>query len=387
MINIRSSQFNPMIKTKARRAPVYRTFIVFLILLLSACAGRHQLPQFTVEPLPRYEALFQRNQGWTGGDGVFSVGLDPNRVLWLFGDTLIGEVKEGRHIDAVLVNNSVAIQKGKEPLTTGITFYYGEAVKGKPEAFLRPSDGVGWFWPYHGVRTKDGLFLFLIQVERTDGLPGFDFRAVATWLGKVSNPDDPPESWQVSQQKIPWSGENRLWGSSVLVKGKDCYIFGTVDEPADGVRQNHLVLARVPAAHIMDFDQWRFYANGKWVDEAARAEDLSANVANEFSVSFQPVINQYLLLYTQGSLSEYMVFHLAPEPQGPWSEPVRFSRCPEAQWDPRIFCYAAKGHPEISLSPEELIVTYTTNSMDMTLIESDARLYRPRFLKLRFQSQ
>ncbi len=386
MINIHSSQSNRSSKRKGRWEASYRTLLVLVILLLSACAGRHPLPQFSVEPLPRYEALFQRSQGWTGGDGVFSVGLDSNRILWLFGDTFIGEVKDGRHIDDVLVNNSIAIQKGKEPLPTGINFYYGETVKGKPEAFLRPSDGVGWFWPYHGVRTKDGLFLFLIQVERTDGIPGFDFRPVATWLGKVSNPDDPPKSWQVSQQKIPWSGENRLWGSSVLVKGENCYIFGTVDESSAGVRQTQLILARVPAAQIMDFDQWRFFSKGEWVDEADRAEGLSANVASEFSVSFQSVINQYLMLYTQDSLSKYMVFRLAPEPHGPWGAPIRFYRCPEAEWDPRIFCYAAKGHPEISLSPEELIVTYTTNSTDLDLIESDARLYRPRFLRLRFWS-
>jgi hypothetical protein len=384
MQTINSSQINPMIKTKVGGVPVYRTFIVFLIFFLSACSGLHHHPQFTVEPLPRYEAPFQRSQGWTGGDGVFSVGLDSNRFLWLFGDTFIGEVRDNRNVDFVLVNNTIAVQDGKEPKPTGINFYYGQTIQGKPDAFLRPSDGVGWFWPYHGVRTKDGLFLFLIQVERTDGMPGFDFRAVATWLGKVSNPDDPPESWQISQQKIPWSGENRLWGSSVLVKGQDCYIFGTVDEPSEGIRQNHLILARVPAAQIMDLNQWRFFSNGEWVVEADRAQGLSANVANEFSVSFQPALNQYLLLYTQDSLSKYMVFRLAPELHGPWSEPVRFYRCPEAEWDPRIFCYAAKGHPELSLSPEELIVTYTTNSTDLALIESDARLYRPRFLRLRF---
>ncbi len=71
--------------------------------------------------------------------------------------------------------------------------------------------------------------------------------------------------------------------------------------------------------------------------EADRAEGLSANVANEFSVSFQPALNQYLMLYTQDSLSEYMVFRLAPEPQGPWSEPVRFYRCPEAELGPPHF--------------------------------------------------
>jgi hypothetical protein len=358
--------------------------VIFLFLLSSAC--RQLSPQFTVEPLPRYNALFQRTQGWTGGDGVFSVRLDPNQVLWLFGDTFIGEIKEGRHINALLVNNSLAVQRGIEPLPANINFYYGETIRGKPEAFLRPSDGVGWFWPYHGVRTQEGLFLFLIQVELTDGPPAFNFRTVAAWLGLVRNPDDPPKRWQVLQRKIPWSEENRLFGSSVLVQGKDCYIFGTADKTFAGVRKKQVILARVPAAQIMDFSQWRFFADGEWVAEAERAGPLTQEAANEFSVSFQPAINQYLMLYTQDSFSEYMVFRLAPQPQGPWSDPVRFYRCPEAEWDPRIFCYAAKGHPEFSVFPEEIIITYTTNSMDLALIESDARLYRPRFLKLRFQS-
>jgi hypothetical protein len=378
-------KINPFPRTKTGRKPV-SIFIIVLLFLLAACTSQHHPQKFTVEPLPKYEALFQRDEGWTGGDGVFSVGLDPNRLLWLFGDTFIGEVKDGRHINTVLVNNTIAIQRGKEPVIPGIDFYYGQTVPGKPEAFLRPSDGIGWFWPYHGVRTKEGLFLFLIQVERTNGPPAFDFRTVATWMAMVSNPEDPPERWRLIQRKIPWSGEKRIFGSSVLVKEENCYIYGTVDEISEGVSRKQLTLARVPAAHMMDFSQWRFYSNGKWVAEADQAGLLVQNGANEFSVSFQPAINQYLMVYTQDSFSEHMVFRLAPEPQGPWGEPIRFYRCPDVEKDPRIFCYAAKGHPELSLSPEDLVVTYTTNSTDFALIESDARLYRPRFLRLRFQS-
>jgi hypothetical protein len=378
-------KISPFPRTKTGRKPV-SIFIIVLLFLLAACTSQHHLPQFTIEPLPKYEALFQRDQGWTGGDGVFSVGLDPNHLLWLFGDTFIGEVKEGRHLNAVLVNNTIAIQRGKVPGIPGIDFYYGQTVPGKPEAFLRPSDGIGWFWPYHGVRTKEGLFLFLIQVERTDGPPAFDFRTVATWMAMVSNPDDPPEQWRLSQQRVPWSRENRLFGSSVLLKGEDCYIFGTVDEAKGGIIQKQMILARVPAGKLRDFSRWRFYSNGEWVAEVERAGRLSESVANEFSVSFQPALKQYLMVYTQDSFSEHMVFRLAPEPQGPWGEPIRFYRCPEVEKDPRIFCYAAKGHPELSLSPEDLVVTYTTNSTDLSLIESDARFYRPRFLKLRFQS-
>jgi hypothetical protein len=361
------------------------SIIFFLLLFVFSCS--HVPPKFTVESLPNYEALFQRTQGWTGGDGVFSVRLDPEEILWLFGDTFIGQVKDGHHINFNLVNNTIAIQRGIEPDLSKINFYYGEKNPDQPAAFIQPSDGVGWFWPYHGVRTKDGLFLFLIQVELTDGPPAFNFKTVAAWLGTVSNPDDPPDRWRVSQKKIPFTGEDRLFGSAVLIKGENCYIYGTVDKPLGAIREKQLILAKVPVARIVDFGQWRFFADGNWVAEIEKASPLIRNGANEFSISFQPSLNQYIMVYTQDSLSENIVFRLAPELQGPWGEPFQFYRCPEMEWDLRIFCYAAKGHPEISLSPQEIIVTYTTNSSDMALIESNARYYRPRFLKLRFQKQ
>jgi hypothetical protein len=43
-------------------------------------------------------------------------------------------------------------------------------------------------------------------------------------------------------------------------------------------------------------------------------------------------------------------------------------RCPEAAWDKRIFCYAAKAHPMLASASDELIVTYAANSLDFTQI-------------------
>jgi hypothetical protein len=358
-------------------------WIVFVLLLLTAC--HHSLPQFTVERLPSYEALFQRTEGWTGGDGVFSVRLDSDSILWLFGDTFIGDVKNGQHVNAVLVNNTIAIQTGRKPSPDDIKFFYGKSAPDKPEALVKPQDGIGWYWPYHGVRTEEGLFLFLIQVNRAEGPSGFDFKLVATWLVKVPNPDDPPDRWRFIQEKIPWSHENRLFGSSILVKGEECFIYGTVEETTKGLPGKKMILAKAPLIQINDFGRWRFYSRGEWLKEADGAEFIAENVANEFSVSFQPGINRYLLVYTKDSLSEDIVFRLAPKPHGPWSEPVLVYRCPEAKWDSKVFCYAAKGHPELSQSPEELLFTYTTNSTDFSLIETDTRFYRPRFLKIRFQ--
>ena len=368
---------------KKYRGAVLPVFLVLLLLLPSACS--HRFPQITVQDLPAYEALFQRTEGWTGGDGLFSVRLDADRTLWLFGDTFIGEVKGGRHINPLLVNNTLAVQKGLEPDKADIRFFYRSAPDGKPEAFMQPADGVGWFWPYHGLRTPDGLFLFQVQVDRAEGPPGFDFKPLSTWLIHVANPDDPPDRWRLSGNKIPWSREYRLFGSSVLTVGEDCLIYGTEEQSISGFPEKRIFLAKVPVSRLKDFSQWRFFSRGEWVPNPEGAEMLLGNMANEFSVSFHRALNRYILVYTQDSLSEYIVLRSAQEPWGPWSEPVRVYRCPEAAWDPRVFCYAAKGHPELSQSPEELIVTYTTNSTDIDLIESDTRFYHPRFLRIGLQ--
>ncbi len=58
-------------------------------------------------------------------------------------------------------------------------------------------------------------------------------------------------------------------------------------------------------------------------------------------------------------------------------------RCPEAGWDRRIFCYAAKAHPELA-GGDELLITYVANSFDFRQIVANERLYRPRFVRVRF---
>jgi hypothetical protein len=368
---------------KKYQALVFRFFLVLSLGLSSACS--QPFPQITVKELPAYEAQFQRTEGWTGGDGIFSVRLDSARILWLFGDTFIGEVKGGRHINPLLVNNTLAVQNGLEPGKASIKFFYRSAPDGKPEAFMQPADGVGWFWPYHGLRTPEGLFLFQVQVDRSEGPPGFDFKPVATWLIHVSNPDDPPDQWKMNSHKIPWSREDRLFGSSVLVVGDEVLIYGTEENAGSGFSEKKMFLAKAPVSRLKDFGRWRFFSRGEWVPNPEGAEALLGNMANEFSVSFHQALNRYVLVYTQDSLSEYIVLRLAREPWGPWSEPIRVYRCPEATWDRRVFCYAAKGHPELSQSSEELIVTYTTNSSDFDLIESDTRFYHPRFLRILFQ--
>ena len=215
-----------------RGLPIPRFLASLFLLVLLSCQSA---PRITVETLPLYEAAFQRTSGWTGGDGAYSAALGGGRFLWLFGDTFVGEVKEGRRINDLLINNSVAIQVGKQPQAASIDFFYKVSPDGRPAPFVEPEDGSGWFWPYHAVRTAEGLYLFLLWFERDENI--FPFKLVSTWLGNVSNPEEPPERWILSQRKIPWGSEQRQFGSYVLKEGEYCYVYGTVVERVQGGRE------------------------------------------------------------------------------------------------------------------------------------------------------
>jgi hypothetical protein len=374
-------------KSSPSSCPRSRFILLFRVLgflVLFALVACQSFPRFTVETLPQYDALFQRTSGWTGGDGAYSAALGNNRLLWLFGDTLLGEVEDGRRVRVRLISNSAAIQTGKDLRGASVDFVYRTLPMDHPAAFVAPEDGLGWFWPYHAVRTPDGLYLFYLQLERTDTLPTFGFKLVASWLGHVGNPDEHPDRWVISQRRIPWGNEQRLFGSSVLTRGDHCYIYGIVEERVGGIARKHMILARAPTERLGDFSAWRFFADGEWVAEVECAGRICENVASEFSVSFQPALRQYVLAYSEGGLSENIVIRLSPTPHGPWTSPKRVYQCPEAQRDPRLFCYAAKGHPEMSMIREELIITYVVNSRNFDLLQSDADLYRPRFLRIRF---
>jgi hypothetical protein len=358
----------------------------FALLLTVACVPR---PDIAVDVLPGYEALFQKEDGWTGADGVYSVALAEDTTLWLFGDTWIGQIRNGRHENAQIINNSIGIQHGKQPSAALLEFYYGKTPDGKPTAFILPLETRGWLWMYHGARTSEGLFLFFVQIDRTAENSVFGFKVIGNWLGHVTNPEDPPMFWHIRQRKIPWSkfsaSGDTIFGSALLKVGGFFYTYGTTEEIENGIRRKYMILARVPEFKLYDFDQWRFFAEGQWISDASRASRLCADIANEYSVSFQPALGKYISVYSQNSMSNNIVARTAPEPYGPWSEPSVLYRCPEEDWHDNIFCYAAKAHPQLSLAPDELIITYVANSMDFHQIESDARLYRPRFLRVRFE--
>lgn len=364
--------------SRSRRADLRRGLALGLVALAFACAPAARI---AVAPIPEFDAAFVRGSGWVGGDGAHSVPLAEGALLWTFGDSLVGEVREGRREIAFFVHNAIALQRGKTPAAGGLSFHFGRGPGGEPASFFAGREGGGWRWPFHGRRGREGLFLFLLEVEPAAGPAAFSFAPAGGLLAAVANPADPPETWRIDLHEIPWATAGRRFGQAVVAEEGCTLVFGTLEEkgPAGPVR--HLLLARAPAEALADFSSWRFYDGRGWSGAVEEARPLLTGIASEFSVSRLPG-GGWVLVASEEGLSPRILVRFAPRPEGPWGEAIAVYSCPEAASDARIFCYAAKAHPALSSRPGELIVTYVANATDPGLLARRPELYRPRFLRL-----
>jgi hypothetical protein len=354
---------------------------LILVWALSACDGS----EFTGKAAPEWDALFQRESGWIGADGNYSIPLNGDTTLWLFSDTLVGKVQDGKRVDTRMINNSVGLQHG----TNAPDFFYGTTTNGQPASFITPEHGSprGYFWLGHGIRTARRLYFFMQRMVTVQSGTPFGFKLVDSWLARVANPDDPPSQWRITQKQVPCTEVQEkgalIFGGAVLRRGPDVYVFGGDSRPAAGKDHapNGLVLARVPEGHFSDFAQWRFLADGHWQGDFKKVTPVFRNVGSEYSVSWLPGRKAYAAVYSDGIGGNIMV-RLAPTLAGPWGKPIQVFRCPEMDWPTKAFCYAAKAHPELVTAPDELLITYAANAWDFWDLFKDARLYWPRFVRV-----
>ncbi len=361
-----------------------RTLLVLLGWIFALDLASAQVPTvLKAEPAPEWDAKFQGKSGWIGGDGVASAEIGSGRVLWLFGDTILGTVKNGGRPGATMVNNTIGIQDIKD---AAIRFSNGKKADGKPAAFFLPADGKGWFWPLSVRRVGDRLFVFLSQIDKSPNPGVFGFKGIGVWLVVVENPDADPEKWRVQQHQVPFTefakGRERSWGSSLLLDGKDLYVFGYDEERGKGSLKRKLIVARVPAEKVDDFKSWRFYTPAGWSEKPADVAMLADSMGTEFSVTSLPGGKGFVAVTTENGLSDRIMGRFAQTPEGPWSAPVLLYKCPEMGKDKGVFSYAAKTHPWAT-KDSELLISYCVNTWDFARLFRDEAVYRPKFVRVR----
>ena len=366
-----------------------RYTLVFVAFALAGLAVRAAAAEpfrvLDATPAGDLDAIFARQKGWVGADGNYSVQIAPDRILWFYSDTWIGEIAGGRRENCVLVNNSVGVQTGERG-ESRVEFFWGTTAAGKPAALFVPDDGHGWFWLFGGTFAGGRLHLLLWQMEKASGPAAFAFRNVAVWHAEVTNPQDPPPQWRTTLRKLPFtelSPDRRvLFGSAVLSHDDQVYVYGVDERPLDKSFGRRMILARVGTGEMATFDRWRFWSADGWASDFRRVQPLAAGMATEYSVTRMAAWGKFVAVTSDVFLSPNIVARVAEEPWGPWSEPVPLYTCQEPTWSKSIFCYAGKAHASLS-SPGELVISYAANSSDFGELFSNPRLYWPRFVRVK----
>lgn len=343
-------------------------FHLLLAWLIGSPCDEPQLVQW-----PEADALFHADRYWLGADAAYSIQLDSERTLWLFGDTFIALDSTHSRRRAKMISNTIAIQHGLDPTTACISYYWRHS-SGKPDAFFSLL-GENRYWPSHGVMIGKELMLFLTVVGQTES--GLGFMNLGTITVLVENPLDDPLTWKITKSAAPQVlGKRLLTGSAVLKHAGYIYAF-SCEEPSHDqylFRWSDSLLAH----HMMTPDVWCGTMGWRQLTEHETPSPVM-NAGTEFSVTFSEFCHTFIQTQSHGFGRSDIKLRYAPAPEGPWSAPITILR-PEEYSREGIMMYAAKEHPE--LQGGQMIITYATNS---SLFEglADTSLYYPRFARMK----
>ncbi|MFN8241389.1 MAG: DUF5005 domain-containing protein [Bacteroidales bacterium] len=357
--------------------------ILILLLLLSSC---NRDSRVTVSTDRGYDSLFSRSSGWTGGDIATSVALGDSVTLWLFGDSWIGNIKDGRHFYATMINNAVGLQYHDNRGYDSMAFFY-KTIEGKPGPIFTPPGDSGFLWlTGGGIRIDNKLFLVAGHIVKLQNdTTVFGFEQTGNYLIEITNPDDDPTKWNYSMKRIPFfnrtGGIEREFGSIQFAEGNFVYIYGT--EFDRNTNNRYMLLSRVTKPDLSDPGKWMFYTPVGWDNDYTKAARLCDRFGAEYSVSFCNTVNKYITVYSELGMSDKIIMRSSPKSEGPWSGQQIIFITPDMKRDSTYFCYAAKAHPDIS-GENDLLVSYICNSFDFWKMASDTAIYRPRFIRVKF---
>ena len=390
--------------------------LVFIGFLFISCGVKKETQDtretlsYRVERAEEWTALFNRTQGWFGGDGIFAIpfsGVDNGRaapgdsILFLFSDTMVGEIDNGRLMPgSVMINNSGMILHGEEPGNDRARFLVNSDNDGKPATLFVPNTATtqagDYYWLGDGfvnAAHDSSLCIFAYRIRNTNDNSVFPFREVGNDLIVIPRGSKYPFS-NHHQLQLPFSaGADSLTTSfgvgvfanteAARVQDPDSFIY------IYGVRgrSKQLVAARVKSDSLENFTAWKFYyGNGTWSSGVEAALPIADSVSNELSVT-QIDKGQYALIYQYAGLSPTIYMQIGSTPVGPFGPRQKVWNTNDDIKEADLFAYNAKAHPAIS-KPGELLVSYNVNSFKfMQQIEKIPNLYRPRFVRIVFHQK
>lgn len=367
--------------------------------------------KFTVEEAPEWTALFKRQHGWFGADGVYSIPMngvdtfkanDTSETIILFSDTVIGDIiNDSLQEGYSFIRNSIGLLNGNKPEEKNISFKWAED-KAKPATVFVPTipaalpTDVYWLGDgFVNTATDSSLFIFAFLIRQTKTSLGF--AEAGNVLIEIPKGSKPPYT-NYTQTATPFfikpstdtSYDYGSFGSGIFVNtaaagapNPDGYVY------VYGMRgqKKNVMVARVLPASFKQFDQWRFFDGKEWNPDINRSANITDSASNELSVTPLPD-GRYVMVFQVNGISSYVGLRLGKTPYGPFGKVINLWNCNDIKKvSKNLMAYNAKAHPHLS-KPGELLISYNVNSFDFfNEIKLYPDLYRPRFIKLKLLPQ
>ncbi len=257
-----------------------------------------------------------------------------------------------------------------------------------------------WIWLQDGVVIKDKLYFIPIIINSDTTQPeGLQFRVCGAALFETKIKNEQLDFSTVKQKRAPLmarkNGNEYLLGAAIFSNTTQAgalnpdgyiYVYGFVMKM--GLRE--LIVGRVKENDFAYFDDWQFYANGKWVSNLTDAEPLLKHVSAEMSViELRQGHNKgkFMAVYTFDTNTKKVAFSIGESLTGPFSKPQIIYITPEQEiFKSTTYTYNAKAHPHLSKS-DSILVSYNTNTYSYKHNMSDNRVYNPRFIRLKDTSK
>ncbi|KAA2242705.1 DUF4185 domain-containing protein [Chitinophaga agrisoli] len=378
--------------------------------LLLFCGLQAQTPdlanlRFKVEEAPEWSALFIRNNGWFGGDGIYSIPLNgvehqqSDSLLFIFSDSMIGTIENDSLLPGSrMVHNTVAILGKNAPDIGSMHFSWAVDAKGEAASVFEPhtpnTQPRDYYWLGDGFVNQElnnTLYIFGYRVRNVSD-DAFGFREVGNTLIKIRAGAKPPFTGY-EQMDTPLFFKNKAgdigsFGAGIYVNTKQAkapapdgyvYVYGV-----HGLGKQ-MVVARVKPADFEHFDQWGFWDGHGWNKDMNQMAAVTDKVSNELSLSPLPD-GRYALIFQEGGMGTTIGMRIGASPIGPFGPVIKLWDCSKDAEEKTYVMYNAKAHPGIS-KPGELLISYNVNSVEFLKdLHKHPHLYRPRFIRLKLDN-
>lgn len=391
-----------------------KLYLYTFLLLLTACSSPKKTAskdnvsdlKFTVAEAPEWTQLFLRTNGWYGGDGIFAIPLngkenaapkDNSKNLILFSDSMIGgDIENGKPKDGgTMVHNTVALFNGSVPGNDKITFYNGVLPSDSSTAIFNPKTSStqqgDYYWLGDGfVNTakNSDIYVFAYKMHNKSQTDDWSFYNTKTVLINIPYYSKPPYTDQKQiETPLRFPDDAGTFGAGIFVNTQSAktpkpdgfvYVYGVTN------KNKALVAARVFPQDIEDFSKWTFWNGTNWTTDMSQSAEITTGISNEMSISPLPD-GRYILVSMIDGMSRSVGIKIGSSPIGPFGEFKTIYTCKEPLENKHYFTYNAKAHPSLS-QPGELLISYNVNAFEFVKeIKDNPNLYRPRFIKLKFQ--